>query len=72
MFDDGDWSFAEISTRPWSKVLADSESGKAIMSLYKRYKPTVEMLCQEGANLKITKDFIAYIEDAFDAELSTH
>jgi hypothetical protein len=69
IFRDGDWSFAEVSSRLWAKELADSPKGKTIINLYLRYKPTLNMLNEEGANLQITKDFVAYMEDAFDASL---
>ena len=67
-----DWSFAESSERPWSKVDPESTSGRSIMQLYARYKPTLQMLNEEGGGddptYPIFSQFVEYIENAFDAQ----
>lgn len=68
IFEDGDWSFALGSSRKWAKEPVDTESGKSIMRLYERYRPTLQMLNEEGADLYVTIEFFAYVENAFDAQ----
>lgn len=69
IFDDGEWVFAEATLRPWGKVDAASDDGKAIMKLYKLYKPalaTLARLRREDETHKIVYDFARCMEDAFD------
>lgn len=63
-----DWAFAESSNRPWAQVDPSSVEGAAIMGLYERYKPTMQMLNEEGSELPFTQDFFEYVENAFDAQ----
>jgi hypothetical protein len=67
IYEDGDWAFAMGSLRPWAKEPIHTASGKSIMRLYERYKPTLTMLAEEG-DVPVTKDFFEYAENAFDAQ----
>ncbi len=64
-----DWSFAESSERPWASESSASPAGQAIMRLYERYKPTLQMLSEEGGpTLPVYDEFVEYMENAFDAQ----